>query len=131
MKNIGLGLLGFGTIGTGVVRLLQESGDLLAERLGARLILRRIADIDITSPRPISIDRSLLTTDARQVLQDPSIDIVIELMGGYEPARTFVLEAIARKKHLVTANKALLAAHGNEIFSEAQDSGVILDSRPA
>ena len=124
MKNIGLGLIGFGTIGTGVVRLLQENGDLLAERLGARLTLRRIADLDTTSPRPVSIDRSLLTTDARQVLQDPSIDIVMELMGGYEPARTFVLEAIAQKKHLVTANKALLAAYGNEIFRSAQKSGV-------
>ncbi|MCX7635630.1 MAG: homoserine dehydrogenase, partial [Syntrophales bacterium] len=120
MKTISLGLLGFGTIGSGVVKLLQESGPLIEKRLGARIVLKKIADIDITTPRIVTVPQELLTTDATAVLKDPEIDIVIELIGGYEPARTFILEALAAKKHVVTANKALLAIHGNEIFKRAQ-----------
>ena len=119
MKKISLGLIGFGTIGAGVVKLLQESGDLIEKRLGARLVLKKIADLDITTPRVVTVATDVLTTKATDILDDPDIQIVVELMGGYEPARTFIMEAMRRKKHVVTANKALLATYGNEIFQAA------------
>jgi len=115
-KFISIGMIGFGTIGTGVVRLLQENESLIAGRLGAEIHLRKIADLDIDRSREVTVERKLLTNDAAQILNDPDIDIVVELMGGYEPARTFILAAMARGKHVVTANKALLATHGDEIF---------------
>ncbi len=124
MKNISIGLIGLGNIGTGVVRLLEQNEKLIAQKLGAKLVLKKIADIDISSPRGIKIPKKLLTTDARDILNDPDISIVIELMGGYEPARTFVLEAIKKGKHVVTANKAMLATFGNEIFPAAQKKNV-------
>jgi homoserine dehydrogenase len=109
MKEIRIGLLGFGTIGTGVVKIFQDNARLIEERLGARLVLARIADLDITTDRGVSVDADLLTTRAEDVVSAPDIDVVIELIGGYEPARTFVLKAIEQGKHVVTANKALLA----------------------
>ncbi|MEN6422759.1 MAG: homoserine dehydrogenase [Smithella sp.] len=124
MKEINIGLIGFGTIGTGVVRLLRQNEELITEKLGARLVLKKIADIDIATSRGIKINKGMLTTDAREIINDKDIPIVIELMGGYEPARTFVLEAIAKGKHVVTANKALLATYGNEIFPAAQKRAV-------
>ena len=123
-KMISIGLIGFGTVGTGVVKLLQENGDLIAGRLGAEIRLQRIADIDIRKSRGIPVDDALLTTDAADILNDPRIDIVVELMGGYEPARTFILAAMTQGKHVVTANKALLATHGDEIFRSAMRHGV-------
>ncbi len=122
MKNINIGLIGFGTIGCGVVKLLQDNEKLIEKKLDARLVLKKIADLDITTPRPVKVNKNILTTDAREILLDKDIDIIIELMGGYEPARTFILEAIAQGKQVVTANKALLAMHGNEIFSAAEKS---------
>ena len=124
MKNINIGLIGLGTIGVGVVKLLRQNEELITKKLGAKLILKKIADIDITTPRGVKINKNLLTTNAREIINDKDISVVIELMGGYEPARTFVLEAIAKGKHIVTANKALLATYGNEIFPAAQKSGV-------
>lgn len=126
MKKISLGLIGFGTIGVGVVKLLQESGDLIEKRLGARLVLKKIADLDITTPRVVTVAPDVLTTKATDILEDPDIQIVVELMGGYEPARTFIMEAMRRKKHVVTANKALLATYGNEIFQAANKEKVDL-----
>ncbi len=123
MKSISVGLIGFGTIGTGVVKLLRQNADLLARRVGADLHLKRIADLDLKTPRAVDVPASLLTTDASEILDDPEIDIVIELVGGYEPARSFILRALDQKKHVVTANKALLAVHGNEIFGEAEKQG--------
>jgi homoserine dehydrogenase len=124
MKKIAVGLIGFGTIGTGVVRLLQENKDLISERVGAEIYLKRIADIDIVKSRGVALESALLTTDAGDIFNDPEISIVVELMGGYEPARTFILDAMQRKKHVVTANKALLATHGDEIFQSALRHGV-------
>jgi len=123
-KVISIGLIGFGTIGTGVIKLLRKNGELIAGRLGAEIRLQRIADIDIQKSRGIPVDDSLLTTNAAEILNDPGIDIVIELMGGYEPARTFILTAMGQGKHVVTANKALLATHGDEIFRCAVQHGV-------
>ncbi|RLB64936.1 MAG: homoserine dehydrogenase [Deltaproteobacteria bacterium] len=124
MQSTKVGLLGFGTIGTGVVRVLQQNQDLLACRLGNNIELVRIADLDTTTDRGVKLDAGLLTDDAQALLNDPEIQIVIELIGGYEPARTFVLQAIRNGKHVVTANKALLAMHGEEIFRAAEESGV-------
>ena len=124
MKEIPIGLIGFGTIGTGVVKLLRQNEELITKKLGARLVIKKIADIDITTPREVRVHKGLLTRDAREIINDKDIPIIIELMGGYEPARTFVLEAVANGKHVVTANKALLATHGNEIFPAAQKNAV-------
>ncbi len=124
MKKISIGLIGLGNIGTGVVKLLQQNEKLIEQKLGAKLVLKKIADINIISPRGIKISKSILTTNAREILNDPEISIVIELMGGYEPARTFVLEAVKNGKHVVTANKAMLATYGNEIFPSAQKKSV-------
>jgi homoserine dehydrogenase len=123
MKEIFIGLIGFGTIGSGVVKLLRENEELLTQRLGIKLTIKKIADLDITTPREVTVDRELLTTDASEVLNDPEIAIVVELIGGYEPARNFIIRAFARKKHVVTANKALLATHGTEIFQSAERHG--------
>jgi homoserine dehydrogenase len=124
MKEIKVGLLGFGTIGVGVVKVFQQNAELMAQRLGAPVKLVRIADLDIKTDRGVKVAPELLTTNADQVLTDPQIDVVIELIGGYEPARSFVLKAIAQGKHVVTANKALLAKHGAEIFGAAAAKGV-------
>lgn len=124
VREISLGLIGFGTIGTGVIKLLQDNAELIKGRLGARLLIRKVSDLDLHTPRLVALEPSLLTTDAKSVINDPAIDIVIELMGGYEPARSFILAALQNKKHVVTANKALLATHGNEIFSVAEQQGV-------
>ena len=123
-KVISIGLIGFGTIGTGVIKLLRKNGELIAGRLGAEIRLKRIADIDIRKSRGIPMDEALLTTNAADILNDPEINIVVELMGGYEPARTFILTAIGQGKHVVTANKALLATHGDDIFRAAAQHGV-------
>ncbi|HKL27157.1 MAG TPA: homoserine dehydrogenase [Desulfuromonadales bacterium] len=124
MNSIKAGLLGFGTIGSGVVKVFQKNGALMQERLGVPVELVKIADLDITSDRGVAVDAAILTTDANAVLEDPEIQVVIELIGGYEPARTFVLQAIGQGKHVVTANKALLAKHGSEIFAAAEAAGV-------
>jgi homoserine dehydrogenase len=125
MQKIRAGLLGFGTIGTGVVKIFQDNKDLLASRLGGTGIeLVRIADLDTTTDRGVSLPSGLLSDDAQALLDDPDIQVVIELIGGYEPARTFVLQAIRNGKHVVTANKALLALHGDEIFLAAEQAGV-------
>jgi len=123
-KDISIGLIGFGTIGTGVVKLLQDNGELIRKRLGARLVIKKIADIDITSPRQIEVDRQLLTTDVQEILDDPDISIVVELVGGCTHAKTIVLDAIRGGKHLVTANKALIASCGNEIFEAADEEKI-------
>lgn len=124
MKDIHVGLIGFGTIGTGVAKLLADNGGLIADKLGARLLLKRIADLDTTSDRGVAVAPGVLTSDVNHILNDPEISIVIELIGGYEPAKSFVLKAIAAGKHVVTANKALLALHGEEIYARAAEAGV-------
>jgi homoserine dehydrogenase len=124
MKTISIGLIGLGTIGTGVVKLLHDNAGLIADRLGAKISLKRIADIDIDRPRGVPIEEGVLTRDATLVINDPGIDIVVELMGGNEPAKTFILQAIKQNKHIVTANKALLATYGDGIFHDASRQGV-------
>jgi homoserine dehydrogenase len=127
MREVRLGLLGLGTVGAGVVKLLETRGPMLEERAGCRLRLRHVADVDLTRPREgLDLGRLPLTSDAGAVLRDPEVDIIIELVGGLEPARTFIIRALAAGKHVVTANKALLAHHGVELYDEARRRGVTL-----
>jgi homoserine dehydrogenase len=121
---VDVGIIGFGTVGTGTVRILLENRELLKERLGFEINLRRIADLDIVRNRGITLPVGVLSTDVDALLNDPHIDIVVELIGGIRPAKDFILKAISNRKHVVTANKALLATAGNEIFTAAFQSGV-------
>ena len=118
-----VGLVGLGTIGTGVVRVFQEHGPLLEERLGFPLELVAIADIDLERDRGVPLDGYRLTSDWREITDDERIDVVIELIGGTGVARKVVLAALAGGRHVVTANKALLAAHGFEIYDAAARAG--------
>jgi len=127
VKDVRIGLLGLGTVGAGVVKLLESERAMLEERAGCRLDLAAVADLDVTRPREgLDLARLPLTTDATRVLGDRSVDIVVELVGGLEPARSFILKALGGGKHVVTANKALLAHHGAEIYDEARRRGVML-----
>lgn len=121
MKEIGIGLLGFGTVGAGVVEALQRNGELLAERIGLKLVMRRIADVDLERDRGVLVDRAILTKDATAVIDDPAVDIVIELVGGTTIAKDFIMRALRLGKPVVTANKALLAEYGQEIFALAAE----------
>ncbi|MBN2706358.1 MAG: homoserine dehydrogenase [Deltaproteobacteria bacterium] len=124
MRKINVGLIGFGTIGAGVAKLLLENRQAIRERLGAELNLLKIADLDITTDRGVLLPDNLLTTNVKELIGNPEIEIIIELIGGYEPARSFVAQALACGQSVVTANKALLARHGNELFSLAREKGV-------
>ncbi|MBA4392746.1 MAG: homoserine dehydrogenase [Desulfobacca sp.] len=121
MKEIQVGLIGFGTVGTGVVKILLQKESLIQSLVGAPLKLKRIADLDLKSDRAIAVPEGLLVDQAKDILNDPEISIVIELIGGLEPARSFILEALEKGKHVVTANKALLAHKGDEIFQKAAE----------
>lgn len=122
--GVGVALIGWGTIGSGVIKLLRDRGDEIAARLGTRLDLVGVADIDLQRKREVTVPRALLTSKTQELIRDPRVDVVIELMGGLEPARTFVLDAIAHGKSVVTANKALLAHHGLEILTAAEAKAV-------
>jgi homoserine dehydrogenase len=124
MKPINVGLIGFGTVGEGVAGMLMERPDLLARRLGFPLTLKKVSDIDLARSRGLRLDQGLLTSRNQDILDDPDIDIVVEVIGGTAEARDLVLAAIARGKHVVTANKALLALYGNEIFAAAAANNV-------
>lgn len=125
LAKIGLGLLGCGTVGSEVARLLSRDHADLSARSGATLELIKVGVKDASKDRS-SIDKSLLTTDLPSIVTDPSVSIVIEVMGGIEPARSLILQALNAKKSVVTANKALLATHGAEIFAAARANGVDL-----
>ncbi|MEW6162979.1 MAG: homoserine dehydrogenase [Nitrospirota bacterium] len=121
---VNVGIIGFGTVGTGTVKILLENRGILKERLGFEINLRRIADLDIERDRGINIPEGVLTTDVNALLNDPHINIIVELIGGIRPAKDFILKAISNGKHVVTANKALLAIAGDEIFTAALQAGV-------
>lgn len=124
MNDIQVGLIGFGNIGAGVVKLLRANADVIRSKVGTGIVLKRIADLDITSDRGVPVDAGVLTTSVDDIFNDPEISVVIELVGGYEPAKSFVLKAIEKGKHIVTANKALLALHGSDIYAAAARKGV-------
>jgi len=126
MREINIGILGCGTVGTGVAKILLGNADLIASRVGARLKLYRVADIDTVTDRGIQFEDGVLTSDAAQVVGDPKVDIVVEMIGGQTVARDLILKAIEQGKPVVTANKALLASQGKRIFQAAADAGVDL-----
>lgn len=123
MKTINVGMIGFGTVGSGLAEVLLSQQERLVKRSGLTVCLSMVADINITK-LPAKFTGTTLTNDAREMINDPDIDIIVELIGGIQPAKTFVLEAIAAGKHVITANKALLSQEGKEIFAAAAAKGV-------
>ncbi|MDD4098030.1 MAG: homoserine dehydrogenase [Lentisphaeria bacterium] len=123
MKTVNIGIIGFGTVGAGVAEAILKNGSLIAKRVGFTPVLRKIADLDITTDRGVELPAGILTTDATAVADDPEIQIVVELVGGTTFAKDIILRALANGKSVVTANKALLATAGAELFAMAQAHG--------
>ncbi len=126
MKPIQAGLLGIGTVGSGTFNVLARNAREISRRAGREIVISMVADLDTARAEAIVAGRAKCTANADEVIDNPEIDIVIELIGGYGIAKTLVLKAIAAGKHVVTANKALLATHGNEIFAAASRKGVMV-----
>ncbi len=126
MEKINVGILGYGVVGAGVAKLLREKQELLASRTGAVITLKTIADIDTTSDRGIDLGDTALISDANIIINDSDIDIVVETIGGETVAKDFIVRALENKKHVVTANKALLAGFGNELVKTARENEVDL-----
>ncbi len=126
MQAIQVGLLGIGTVGTGTFNVLQRNQQEIQRRAGRGIRIAMVADLDTARAKAVVGDAAQVVSDARAVIANPDIDIVIELIGGYGIARALVMEAIAAGKHVVTANKALLAVHGTEIFAAAREKGVVV-----
>ncbi len=126
MKPVKVGLLGLGTVGGGTAVILKRNAEEIARRAGRGIEVDFIATLDASAASDLGIDNVRLTDDAFAVVNDPDIDIVVELIGGYSPAKELVLKAIENGKHVVTANKALIAIHGDEIFAKAQEKGVVV-----
>jgi homoserine dehydrogenase len=121
---VNVGIIGFGIVGSGTAKILIENMDVLRERLGFEITLKRIADLDIERDRGIRIPNGVLVKDVNMIFGDPDIHIVVELIGGIRPAKDFILKAIKNGKHVVTANKALLATEGTDIFKAAREARV-------
>jgi len=130
-KDIGIGILGLGTVGTGIARLLTENADLIARRLGATLTIKGAADLEIKKDRGVTFADGVLTTDPHAVIADPEVDIVLELIGGKELALELIHTAIDQGKHVVTANKALLAEEGVALFQKAAAANVNIAFEPS
>jgi homoserine dehydrogenase len=126
MRDVAVGILGVGTVGSGVVGVLAEKGDRIARTLGARIVVKRALVKELGKPRGTAIDRSLLTDDPNAVLDDPSIEVVVELLGGEEPARAYIERALRSGKHVVTGNKEVIAKHGRELLRIADERSVNL-----
>ena len=126
LKPIQVGLLGIGTVGAGVFTVLERNQDEIQRRAGRGIRIHTVADLNVPRAKELVQDRAQVIADARAVIADPEIDIVIELIGGYGIAKDLVMEAIAAGKHVVTANKALIAVHGNAIFAAAHQKGVMV-----
>ncbi|MBS1172462.1 MAG: homoserine dehydrogenase, partial [Proteobacteria bacterium] len=126
MKAINVGLLGIGTVGGGTFTVLQRNQDEIARRAGRPIRISVVADRDVARAEQVTRGQARVTDDAFAVVADPEVDIVIELIGGCGVAKDLILKAIDNGKHVVTANKALLAQHGNEIFAAAQRKGVMV-----
>ena len=126
MKPVKIGILGLGTVGCGTVSVLARNGQEIARRAGREIKIVQASARDLKKKRPCPIDGITLVQDPREIVRNPEVEVIVELIGGFEPARELVLEAIAHGKHVVTANKALIAVHGNEIFAQAQKNGVMV-----
>ncbi|NOV28985.1 homoserine dehydrogenase [Methylomonas sp. ZR1] len=126
MKPVTVGVLGLGTVGGGTVNVLKRNAGEIARRAGREILVTRASARDLNRTRICATDGIILTADPFEIVNDPDIDVVVELIGGYDLAKQLVLTAIANGKHVVTANKALIALHGNEIFAEASKKGVMV-----
>ncbi|MCP3900822.1 MAG: homoserine dehydrogenase [Desulfobacteraceae bacterium] len=126
MKEINVGILGCGLVGTGVAKILIEKNDLLSKRTGTKLNLKYISDLDTDRERDIKFDEGVLISDSEKIVNDPDINIIVELIGGETIAKKFVIQALKNKKHVVTANKALISTHGNELVQIARENQVDL-----
>ena len=126
MKPIQVGLLGIGTVGSGTFNVLERNQDEIRRRAGRGIEITMVADLDTERAKSVVGDKAKVVADAREIIANPDIDVAVELIGGYGIAKALVLEAIAAGKHVVTANKALLAVHGTEIFKAAAEKGVIV-----
>ena len=131
MKAVNVGLLGLGTVGQGVVGILRRNANEISRRAGREIKVTHAAVRDLSKDRSVDMQDIKLTDNVSDVVNAAEVDILVELMGGTELARTAVLEAVRNGKHVVTANKALIAIHGNEIFAAAQKHGVIVSFEPA
>ncbi len=125
-KAIRVGILGLGNIGAGTVEILRRNGGLIEQRLGVPFELARAADLDATRATSLGLTPGVFTTDAKAVVEDPSVQVVVELIGGIEPARSLILAAMEHRKHVVTANKALLSTHWEELVTKAEEKRVSL-----
>jgi homoserine dehydrogenase len=124
--SIGVGILGFGNVGGPLVALIADHGEMIAARAGVELRVVRVAVRNVSKDRPVSLREGVLTSDAAAVVDDPAVDVVVEVIGGIEPARSLILAALAKGKPVVTANKELLANVGTELFEAAERAGVDL-----
>jgi homoserine dehydrogenase len=126
MRQVNIAILGCGTVGTGVARLLLDNGDVIRERVGCALHLKYVADIDTKTDRGLCLAPGVMIPDAAAAIDDPKVDIVVETIGGEGVAKQMIIDAVNKGKHVVTANKALLAKHGNAIIAAAMENGVDL-----
>ena len=131
MQQINVGLLGMGTVGQGVARLLMENKDMIASRVGANVNLKRVADIDESRAANVRLETGVFTTDAMNIVEDPDIQIVLEMIGGQTIAKELIVKAMENGKHVVTANKALLANQGRELFEKADECDVDIAFEPS
>ncbi len=123
-QQINVGIIGLGTVGTGALKVLIDNRDEIARKVGCPVNVIKVADLDITTERPVQFDKSILSTDVSEVLDNPEIDIVVETIGGVKPAKDFILRAMANGKHVVCANKELIAKEGADILGAACENGV-------
>lgn len=126
MKQVNVGIIGFGTVGAGTAEILLKNREIIGKRVGLDIVLKRVADLDLDSDRGITLPEGVLTNDTAGLLKDPDIDIVVELVGGLSIAKQFISTALNNGKHVVTANKALLAEFGSELYEIAAQKGVNL-----
>lgn len=124
MEPLKIGLLGLGTVGSGVFQIIQKNGEELAQRTGRKLVIKKILVRDLTKKRAVEVPPELLTTNLNEILDDPEIDLIVEVMGGVDPASSYIRRSIQAGKHIVTANKELLAKNGRELLSLADEKGV-------
>ncbi|MGX1079793.1 homoserine dehydrogenase [Bacillus sp. SLBN-57] len=123
MKAIRVGLLGLGTVGSGVVKIIQDHQDKLTHQVGCPVTIQKVLVKDKDKKRDVELSKDVLTTEAYDVIQDPEVDVIIEVIGGIEETRRYLLDALQAKKHVVTANKDLIALYGSELTAAAKENG--------